>query len=172
MVRKLRFSAAHFMPMLESQAKAIAGWTYAPPYALYSLSAESERDELIASLIDPNNHYYACFDEDNQVLAYYCFGEEARVRGGDYGVDALDIGGGIRPDVTGHGHGKEFLQSGIILARKLFAPTYLRMTIAGFNVRAQRVAQGLGFEETERFVRASDQREFVVLVRACKTDPM
>jgi ribosomal-protein-alanine N-acetyltransferase len=44
------------------------------------------------------------------------------VPGGTYGADALDTGGGLRPDLTGRGLGREALEVGLAFGRSRFAP--------------------------------------------------
>jgi len=46
-------------------------------------------------------HYVAVLDARDEMIAFRCFGPEARVLGGAYFEDALDMGGGLRPDLTG-----------------------------------------------------------------------
>jgi hypothetical protein len=60
------------------------------------------------------NEYYAVFDEREGIVGYFCLGEEARVpsgyRQGVYvgSASVMDIGIGMRPDLTGKGLGGQF----------------------------------------------------------------
>jgi hypothetical protein len=40
-----------------------------------------------------------------------------------YDDSALDTGGGLRPDLTGQGKGREAIQTGLDFGRQQFAPT-------------------------------------------------
>lgn len=96
-------------------------------------------------------------------MAFCCFGADAQVPGGDYSKHALDIGLGLRPDLTGLGHGLDYVRTVIEFGIMRFKPGILRATIASFNLRAQKVWIASGFRECQRFERESDDLEFVVL---------
>ncbi len=159
------FSISDFHPMNELRATAIAQWTYGESLALYNVDAD-EREEYINGLIDPSNHYFALVDEHNEPIAFFCFGPDARVRGGNYASDteALDIGYGLRPSLTGQGLGKLLLETGLMLGIELFSPPRFRATVASSNERSLRICRGANFVEQSRFTRDTDHREFVTLV--------
>lgn len=147
-------------------AHEIANWRYDPPYALYNLAADSAgADEAIRALADPSNGYFAVTDEREELVAFRCFGVEARVAGGDYSEDALDTGGGLRPDLTGRGLGLSVLQAGLSFGTERFHPIAFRVTVAAFNQRALRVCERAGFHVVQGFRRPSDGLQFAVLVR-------
>jgi RimJ/RimL family protein N-acetyltransferase len=86
------------------------------------------------------------------------------VPGGAYADDAVDVGGGLRPELVGQGLGRAFLDAIAAAAGRRFAGRALRATVAAFNRRALKLVTGAGFVEVERF-RRPDDLEFVVLVR-------
>jgi len=71
----------------------------------------------------------------------------------------------MRPDLTGRAHGRALVAAVLDYATGAHPDTTLRVTIAGFNARAQRVWQSARFEEQQRLVRASDDMEFQVMTR-------
>ncbi len=153
-----------FSQMDEASARAVLTWRYDEPYSFYNPDpAGSEKDLKV--LADPNNLYYVATDEDGDLVAYYCFGREAQVMGGDYSDEALDIGGGVRPDLTGRGLGSTVIAAGLNFGRDTFAPRAFRVTVAAFNRRALRLCEKLGFSPGQRFRREEDGREFIVLTR-------
>ena len=96
----------HVEPMNEVYAEQLTHWHYEPPYQMYNTTSDQT---LIPSFVDPQNAYYSILD-DGEMIAFCCFGKEAQVLGGDYGDVALDIGLGVRPDLTGQGkHGKKLV---------------------------------------------------------------
>lgn len=153
-----------FEPMDEAATRAIHCWCYEPPYDVYDLVAEPAED-LIQAFLDPQNNYYAIRDEDGDLVAYCCYGPDARVPGGDYSGDALDVGLGVRPDLTGRGRGARYVQAVVDFAGRHFSPAAFRVTVAEFNSRAQRVWERAGFRLVQRFGRTADGMPFVVLVR-------
>ncbi len=85
----------------------MTSWRYAPPYDIYNLD-----DPLSAADIryfqDPLFAYHEIRNEAGEMVGFCSFGEDAQVPGGDYRVEALDIGMGVRPDLTGRGLGTTF----------------------------------------------------------------
>lgn len=150
-------------PVAQADAREMIGWRYEPPYSFYDLS----QDEL-KELLHPANRYYSILDDRGALIGLCCFGKEARVDGGDYPQlepMVLDLGLGLRPDLTGQGLGRIFLQSILEFAVENFAPQRLRATVAKFNRRSQRTFQHLGFKITHTFTRPGDGIAFVQLER-------
>jgi RimJ/RimL family protein N-acetyltransferase len=113
--------------------------------------------------INPQNGYFCIFAENEALVAFCCFGHDAQVPGGDYSAPALDIGLGVRPDLTGQGRGLSFVEAVLGFAHHSFAPPTFRVTIADFNKRAQRVWEKAGFRPVQTFQRQYDDLEFVVM---------
>lgn len=157
-------TAFKFEPMTESNARAALGWRYAPPYDFYNHDPAA-LDEIIRGLLNPAFHYYAVLDEQDTLIAFRCFGEDAQVPGGDYSADALDMGGGLRPDLTGQGLGPSIMSAAMTFSRPLFAPRAFRVTVAAFNQRARRACEKVGYIAVQEFVAVHNGIPFVVLMR-------
>jgi RimJ/RimL family protein N-acetyltransferase len=149
-----------FRPLGEADARAIVAWHYDGPYAVYNQPADGE-----AGLLDPQYRYHAVESPAGELFGFCCFGADARVPGGTYqDRDALDIGGGLRPDLTGRGLGIASFRAILDVARERFDAGTFRVTVAAFNQRAIRMCQWAGFEIVERFSTGGDDaRDFVVL---------
>lgn len=146
-----------------SNVRAILSWRYQPPYDFYN---DSEEDTgLVQYLLHPQNNFYSILNENSELVAYCSFGQDGQVTGGDYRDEALDIGIGIRPDLTGRGKGVEYANAVLEFADTLFKPKAFRVTIAAFNKRAIRLWQKLEFEQQQSFERGSDGMQFIVLMR-------
>jgi ribosomal-protein-alanine N-acetyltransferase len=152
-----------FQVMDEASARKTLTWRYEPPYDFYNPNPEKAK-ETIQWFLDLRNAYYAITGEAGELVGYCCFGADARVSGGDYSTDALDIGLGMRPDLTGQGRGGDFFATVVAFARRTFGPQALRVTVAAFNRRAIRVYEKAGFERVQVFQRSSDRVEFVILM--------
>lgn len=150
--------------MDEASARAIASWRYNAPYDFYNLNPD-EIEKNVAYFVDPQNAFYRIANEHGELAGYCSFGPDGQVPGGDYSQEALDMGIGIRPDLTGRGDGVRYSELVFDFARRTFAPKSLRVTIAAFNQRAQRVCQKLGFHVAQRFLRESDGVPFFILMR-------
>jgi [ribosomal protein S18]-alanine N-acetyltransferase len=153
-----------FHPLDEKSAQAILTWHYPPPYDFYNLTSAAT-EETLRYLLDPANAFYSLFDSEKQLLAFCSFGPDGQVSSGDYRPPALDIGLGLRPDLTGHGHGSEYVNAVIDFARQTFAPSRLRVTIADFNMRALRVWEQAGFRREQVFQGGPANIGFVILLK-------
>lgn len=154
--------------MTQDFAEEIATWNYPDPYTIYSLSSH-----VIPILMNPSNAYFAVVSREGILVGYCCFCAEARVMGGDYSKDqnsVVDVGVGMRPEITGQGLGKSFVSAILDYAQKRYRPGRVRVTIAEFNKRSLRTFQSLGFSETFRFIRSGDELEFVQLERLFTSD--
>jgi ribosomal-protein-alanine N-acetyltransferase len=160
-----RETLLRFAPMDETAARAIVTWHYEVPYDVYNLGLEDE-GQVINCFVDPANAYYAMLYLGGSLVAYCCFGAEGQVPGGDYGDPALDVGLGVRPDLTGQGLGGTFVAAVLHFARQELAPAQFRVTVAAFNERALKVWKKAGFRPVQRFERTYDGMTFVVLTRA------
>jgi RimJ/RimL family protein N-acetyltransferase len=140
-----------FKRMTETDAWAIMRWQYGPPYDLYNATPE-DIPEGVQELLKPEHAYHTAFDEQARLVGYCCFGPDAQVPGGDYTGEALDIGLGLRPDLTGQGLGLPFLQAILVFARREFAPSAFRLTVATFNERAVHLYEKAGFQPTLIFM--------------------
>ena len=157
-----------FRPMNEEDAREIAGWRYEAPYDFYEMT--NDPDDL-AGLLDSERRqdYYAILSEDGEdLVGFFCFGVEAQVPGGDYADDgAVDVGLGLRPDLTGRGLGLESFLAGLEFARRRLAPESFRLSVATFNERAIRVYERAGFWRAGVFKRQSngEERPFLLMTR-------
>ena len=97
-------------------------------------------------------------------MAFYCFGPAGQVAGGNYEIHAVDIGLGLRPDLTGQGHGKHLIRRIIEKAKPEANKLPMRVTIAAFNTRAIHTWTAAGFSEMQTFKRPNDSRELVILM--------
>ena len=153
-----------FRPFTRRDAEAIVWWRYPAPYEIYNIRG-SALDAEVDSLLRPELHYFAVLNAEEEMVAFRCFGTDAQVSGGDYSEEALDMGGGLRPDLTGRGLGPLVIESAMSFAVREFHPRRFRTTIASFNARARHVCEALGYVAQSEFVRPSDRRRFVVLTR-------
>ena len=153
-----------YRPADETSARAFLIWHYEPPYDIYNCPLELV-EEYVRYNIDPENNVYTMFDQHGELVGYCSYGADARVAGGDYSEEALDIGLMVKPELTGQGLGSEFASLVIENGTSLYRPGKLRVTIAAFNRRAIRVWEKNGFKLSQTFKRTRDGMEFVILTR-------
>ena len=145
--------------MTPAYARDIVTWHYDPPYDCYDMTAVNP-----AYLAEPAAGFFALVDPDG-LIGFRSFGADGQVPGGQYDASALDTGGGLRPELTGKGLGREAVEAGLEYGRRRFAPAAFRVTIASFNLRAQRVAGSLGFRPAGSFLALAGGRSYEMLVR-------
>ncbi|RIK40987.1 MAG: N-acetyltransferase [Chloroflexi bacterium] len=151
-------------PITKNDASTLRTWRYPEPYALYNLAGANEQEDL-RYFLDPRNQFHSVVDEDGVLVGFCSFGEDAQVPGGDYTLDALDIGLGLRPDLTGQGFGASFLSAILHFAQEQFGVSRFRATVAVFNGRSRRMFERLGFRAVQTFVSRGEQAQtFTVLV--------
>ena len=157
-------------PITREDAYAISRWRYDGPYSIYNGDPNS-----VDSLLQPHFYYHSVYDERGDLAGYFCFGEDAQVRTGRrLGLyereSALDIGLGMRPDLTGRGFGEDFVCAGLRFARETYSPPTFRLTVATFNRRAIRVYERVGFETVETFGGTrSGTKEWLLMERSARS---
>jgi [ribosomal protein S18]-alanine N-acetyltransferase len=155
--------ALSFRPFTEQDALIVARWRYPEPYAAYDLDPWNR--DVLAALLRAENQYYAIL-RGHEVIGFYCLGEDARVPGWSYDGSALDLGMGLRPELTGKGQGAAYLEAVVAQVTRRRSAVTLRTTIASWNQRALRLCLSSGFREIARFVSTrSEQTQYVVLTR-------
>jgi [ribosomal protein S18]-alanine N-acetyltransferase len=139
-----------FRPITASDAEEISRWRYPEPYSTYNGDAAS-----VPGLLNPRYNYHAVTGPGGDLVGYFCFGADATIPAGRergfYTEDALDVGLGMRPDLTGRGRGPDFVRAGLDFARQTYDPETFRLTVASFNQRAIKVYETAGFRTLREF---------------------
>lgn len=133
-------------PMIAADAGAIARWRYPGEYRFYDV--DQDPDDL-AELLDPaewGERYFAA-DADGELAGYFVFKRRD---------DAVEIGLGLRPDLTGQGHGAAFLDAGLRFAAARYGTTRAALAVAAFNRRAIGVYERAGFRAVDRYEHATN----------------
>ena len=130
-------------PMSQLQARTVAAWRYTPPYDFYDWVADP--DDL-AELLDPvqrQGRYFAVLSDPGGLVGFFMFKHEG---------DTIEVGLGLRPDLTGRGLGLFFVLAGLEFARERYEPARFRLAVAAFNQRAIRVYERAGFRQGESYM--------------------
>jgi [ribosomal protein S18]-alanine N-acetyltransferase len=155
-------SSLQFRPLRPSDAEAMISWRYPPPYSEYEINPRDSK--VLAELLRPENDYHAILS-GQEMIGFFCTGPDARVPGWNYDDSALDLGMGLRPDLTGQGKGSEYFGAVISYLEQEQPARKLRATIAGWNRRAIHLCERAGFREIAKFNRSGDGQGYVVLQR-------
>jgi len=140
--------------MEDEEATQISGWQYEPPYDFYD--ATSDPDDL-QELLDAKRRkdaYFSVFDEDGALAGFFQF-EKAD--------NTVDVGLGMRPDLTGQGLGIEYLLAGLEFARERYSPDRFTLSVATFNERAIVVYERAGFRRGNEYMHHTNGGEYLFL---------
>jgi ribosomal-protein-alanine N-acetyltransferase len=143
--------------MEDEEATQISGWHYEPPYDFYD--ATSDADDL-QELLDPKRRkdtYFSVFDEEGVLVGFFQFERAGKT---------VDIGLGMRPDLTGKGLGIEYLLAGLEFARERFSPDRFTLSVATFNERAILVYERAGFRRGDEYVHNINGGEYLFVSMA------
>ncbi len=151
--------------MTREAATEIAAWSYDAPYTLYNHAPE-DRADLVAALTDPANAYQEIAAPALGLIGFFCIGIDARVPGGSYAGEGIDLGLGLRPDLTGQGRGHSLAEAVLERAALTSSHARFRVTVAAFNQRARRLWDRVGFEMESCFTRDEDRVAFVIMTRS------
>ena len=157
-------TALYFIsPLSEENARKITTWRYDPPFDLYDLGPEN-----ISGFINPEYYYHQILNENGNLVGYCCYGLDAQVPGGEYLInmpEILDIGIGMKPNLTGTGRGHKFVSAILEYASERFNPSRFRVTVADFNHRSLMTFRKLGFKDSHHFIRELAEIPFTQLER-------
>ena len=129
--------------MSDASAVAIAGWRYSPPYDFYDAIPD---DPDLADLLRADfrrGRYFEFVDATGNLVGFFEYKHE---------VKPLEIGLGLRPDLTGRGLGLNFVTAGMVFARSEFGAKSLSLSVAVFNERARKVYERAGFHPVEIYL--------------------
>ena len=148
--------------MTRELAMDILNWHYDPPYDLYNNQVTAD---AIYELM--NEGYTAVKDETGTLIGFYCSGQSAQVPAGRmlgaYTEPAIDIGIGMHPELTGKGNGYLFFSFVLNELTALDSHSIFRLTVAGFNKRAIKLYEKMGFREKYHF--KTDINEFIIMLK-------
>lgn len=131
-------------PLTPEQGEAMAGWAYPGPWAVYDVTGPVDPAEGFWAVVDETDDV----DETEDVVGFACFGVEARVPGLEARPGVLDVGVGMRPDLTGQGRGREFASAVLAHGWEVPGTVRLRAVVQEWNARGRALLVGLGFAET------------------------
>jgi ribosomal-protein-alanine N-acetyltransferase len=127
------------VPATPAAVAEMIAWRYGPPFELYDGDG-----------VPPLNpeRFFEVRDETNMLVGFYYFEERG---------DAVFLGLGLRPELTGRGLGLEFVRRGVDFAQSTSAERRIVLDVASFNERAIKVYERAGFRETGRHVRNTER---------------
>jgi ribosomal-protein-alanine N-acetyltransferase len=148
-----------FRSFARPDADAVLTWRYEPPYDEYD-PAHDPRDveETLAAVGSAT--WFAVDDTEDGSLAGFL---DCRI-----GEREIEVGLGLRPDLTGHGLGPSFVEAIVELVRARWGPALIAVDVLPWNERAIRAYERAGFargEIHERTFEDGNVRTFLRMAR-------
>ncbi len=155
----------HLERLNAAQAREILSWRYAAPYDFYNPPSDADEASLVIEFLRDDLGFHAVMGLRGEFIGFCSFGLDGQVPGGDYREPALDIGLGMRPDLTGQGLGEQFFGAILDFAMSTRPADCYRLTVADFNERALRLYRKFGFEDSDAFFDSRTGAAYTILVR-------
>ena len=155
-------------PLEERHAWDILSWEYPFPYDFYNPSVDYHQKHYVRQFLNPDLKFHAVIDARGKMIGFCSFGSDGQVLGGDYSDEALDIGVGMRPELTGQGKGVAFFDVILDYAIATLSPEFIRLTVAKFNLRALKLYKKFGFELKDEFIEQPSAVNYCILIRAAR----
>ena len=125
-----------FRPLSRPDVENIKTWHYDAPYTQYD-GEKFASSFWIWFYTRLGYEYYAVDNAHGDLIAFFIFKKLSR--------NIVNIGLGLRPELTGYGYGLAFVQAGIEFGKDRYTPASFQLTVAPFNARAIKVYMRAGF---------------------------
>lgn len=158
----MRFSIRAFT---EGDADAIASWRYPPPYDVYDASADPSMQDEMRDRGRWGRSWFAVDDAQRRELVGFLelVASESESVGGTQ--IEVEVGLGLRPDLTGSGLGVSFVDAALEFSRERWFPSGFGLDVFPWNERAIRTYERAGFERGEVYDRTFDDGNVVTFLR-------
>ncbi|WP_157812027.1 GNAT family N-acetyltransferase [Alteribacter populi] len=132
--------------MTNEDAMKIAEWEYKGPYDFYNFKND---EEDLDYFLNPFNWEHISAVYDSNILVGFASFTVVNAR-------EVEVGLGLRPDLTGKGNGEEFVKFAVERAKAKYEPITLTVNVASFNERAITVYGRIGFKKVEAFIQKTN----------------
>ena len=113
-------------------------WHYNDMYSFYDMENDQEDLEEIITPKLRGNKYYQVLNEKDELVGYFCLEKLSE--------EKVEVGLGLRPDLTGRGLGLNFVTEIEAFIQDNFNYRIIILSVASFNKRAIKVYQRAGFK--------------------------
>ena len=133
----VHWPSARVRAMTAADAELVAGWRYDGDWAVYDQPS-------VSAFLDQLPLYFVVEDGSGPV-GFLCIGAAARVAGMAEEKDTVDLGLGLRPDLTGRGNGQQFGAVVLRFVEARFPSKTVRAAVQSWNARSLSLTRSLGF---------------------------
>jgi [ribosomal protein S18]-alanine N-acetyltransferase len=145
--------------MAQIDAEAVARWHYPEPFSFYDWTADpGDLAELLEAGLR-GGAYFAVDGDGGDLAGYFSFKQKDE--------EIVEVGLGLRPDLSGQGLGEGFVSAGLEYALGRLGPAYFSLAVAAFNRRAIKVYERVGFTAVRTYMHTTNGAdwEFVEMRR-------
>lgn len=141
--------------MTQEQAEEIAfHWHYEGEYSFYDMEADEEDLQELLSAEARGDAYYSVI-QGQELVGFFCFFPVSN--------QTIEIGLGMKPELTGKGKGQQFVEAGIQYIISKSRPDHLTLSVATFNQRAIKVYKKAGFVEEGSFLQETNGGRYLFI---------
>lgn len=158
----MRFTIRAFT---EADANAVASWRYPAPYDVYDAREDPSMGEEMRDPVRWGVSWFAADDADSGELVGFL---ELVASESELHADTLvevEVGLGLRPDLTGRGIGAAFVEAALEFSRSRWSPYTFALDVFPWNERAIRTYEQAGFERGEVYDRRFENGNEVTFLR-------
>ena len=146
--------------MTADDVEVMRTWHYPEPYQTYDLDSDPDDVDLMLADIEAGERWFSVMGPDlDELVGFLEFVRLDR---------EIEIGLGLRPDLTGLGLGASLVDSGLAFACERWSPSTFTLDVFPWNQRAIKAYEHAGFERGEVYVRRFDggiERRFLRMSR-------
>ena len=113
-------------------------WHYSDTYSFYDMENDPEDFEEIITPKLRGDKYYQVLNDKDELVGYFCLERLSEQK--------VEVGLGLRPDLTGRGLGLNFVTEIEAFIQDNFNYRIIILSVASFNKRAIKVYQRAGFK--------------------------
>lgn len=125
--------------MTQIQAVEIADtWKYEGIYKFYDMTEDPEDYAEITDSVLRGDRYWSVLDGE-KLIGFFCLEPDD---------ETVELGLGLKPEYTGKGFGKEFVDLIVDFIRKNYHFKEIMLSVVSFNNRAIRCYEKCGFRKT------------------------
>lgn len=116
-------------------------WKYDGEYSFYDMTEDIEDyEEIISPLLRENNYFQVI--RNDELFGFFVLEQTENI---------VDMGVGLKPELTGNGLGIQFIFLILNYIKENYSVPTVRLGVAKFNIRAQKVYEKAGFIKTREY---------------------
>lgn len=142
-----------FRKVTNNDVEEILPWKYEGIYSFYNNDSVQAKIDWIKGLPEEDKAF-SVYSDKNELIGHCEI----------YTDEGITLSVQMKPDLTGKGMGKEFVQAFLQFAKEKYNLKSIGLMVAKFNERAIKLYKNIGFEKTEEFTSESNGKEVEFLV--------